>query len=108
MNYNVKSIKVFEKQFKKLYKKYPSLKSDLIKLVSSLKVDPFYGTSLGNNCYKIRMTISSKRKGKSGGARIITNIKISETNVYLLTIYDKKDKETISNKELSELLQQIS
>jgi hypothetical protein len=54
------------------------------------------------------MAITSKGKGKSGGARIITFVKISQTTVYLLSIYDKSDKENISDKELIELLQSIS
>ncbi|CAN5873801.1 hypothetical protein BH11BAC7_BH11BAC7_16560 [soil metagenome] len=29
---------------------------------------PQVGTSIGNNCYKIRLAISSKGKGKSGDA----------------------------------------
>ncbi|MBB6325010.1 hypothetical protein FHS59_000625 [Algoriphagus iocasae] len=54
------------------------------------------------------MIISSKRKGKSGGARVITFVKITETTVYLLSVYDKSDKETIKDSELKELLSQIN
>jgi hypothetical protein len=54
------------------------------------------------------MAISSKGKGKSGGSRIITFVKITETTVYLLSIYDKSDKETIKDSELKELLNQIN
>ncbi|WP_317045215.1 type II toxin-antitoxin system RelE/ParE family toxin [Algoriphagus halophilus] len=54
------------------------------------------------------MAISSKGKGKSGGARIITFVKITETTVFLLSIYDKSDKETIKDSELKELLNQIN
>lgn len=46
------------------------------------------------------MAIASKGKGKSGGARVITNLKVTETTVYLLTIYNKSDKENITDKEL--------
>lgn len=54
------------------------------------------------------MAISSKGKGKSGGARIITFVKITETTVFLLSIYDKSGKETIKDSELKELLNQIN
>lgn len=63
------------------------------------------GTPLGRNCYKIRLAVSSKGRGKSGGARIITNIVISEETVYLLSIYDKSEKENLTDKELLELLE---
>ena len=104
MSFNVKTIPVFERQAKRLSKKYISLKSELLYLVQELKENPETGTPLGNNCFKIRIAIASKGKGKSGGARIITNIAISEHNVYLLSIYDKSEKENISNKELKDLL----
>lgn len=107
MSYSVKSIEVFERQAKKLIKKYPSLKLELLTLIKELKEDPTQGTSLGKNCYKIRLAIKSKGKGKSGGARIITNIVVSDSSVYLLSIYDKSDKENITDKELKELLDLI-
>ncbi|MDR2206268.1 MAG: type II toxin-antitoxin system RelE/ParE family toxin [Flavobacteriaceae bacterium] len=104
MSYNVKTIDVFERQAKRLMKKYASLKSELRELVKELKKNPEQGTPLGKNCYKIRLSVASKGKGKSGGSRIITNIIIAEETVYLLSIYDKSDKDSISNKELYELL----
>jgi mRNA-degrading endonuclease RelE of RelBE toxin-antitoxin system len=107
MSYKIKTIAVFEKQAKRLSKKYLSLKSELITLVQSLKENPEQGISIGKNCYKIRISITSKGKGKSGGARIITNIVISEKTVYLLSIYDKSEKENLSNKEIEELLNDI-
>ena len=46
------------------------------------------------------MAITSKGKGKSGGARIITYIVNAEKEILLVSIYDKSEKETISNKEI--------
>lgn len=106
MNYNVKTIEVFEKQAKRLNKKYASLKNELLNLVIKLKEKPEEGTPIGSNCYKIRLAISSK--GKAGGARVIINIVIVEKNVYLLTIYDKSEKENLFPKELQDLLKDIS
>ena len=62
---------------------------------------------MGNNCFKIRLSIASKGKGKSGGGRIITFVKVLETTVYLLTIYDKSEQENINDKDLEELLKWI-
>ncbi|MGA9650395.1 type II toxin-antitoxin system RelE/ParE family toxin [Pedobacter sp.] len=57
---------------------------------------------------QIRIAIASKGKGKSGGARIITNFIVTDSTVYLLSIYDKSEKDNISDKELIELLAEIS
>jgi mRNA-degrading endonuclease RelE of RelBE toxin-antitoxin system len=107
MSYEVITIPKFEKELKSLAKKYPSLKSEFIALVYSLKVQPDQGFGLGNNCFKIRLAISSKGKGKRSGARIISFFKISSTTIYLLTIYDKSEKENITDKELEDLLKWI-
>ena len=74
MSFNLLTTSKFDKELKRLAKKYPSLKKEFSTLIFSLKENPTQGTSIGNNCYKIRLAIASKRKGKSGGARVITNI----------------------------------
>jgi mRNA-degrading endonuclease RelE of RelBE toxin-antitoxin system len=107
MSYSVKSTEVFEKQAKRLSKKYTSLKKELLQLVQELKEKPEQGTPIGKNCYKIRLAIASKSKGKSGGARIITNFVVTDSTVYLLSIYDKSEKENLTDKELNELLTYI-
>ena len=108
MQYEVKTISVFERQFKRLAKKYHSLKTDMKSLVSDLEKEPSIGTPLGKNCFKVRLSITSKNKGKSGGARVITHFIVNESNVYLLSIYDKSDKSSITDKELVELLNDLS
>ncbi|MCF8459319.1 MAG: type II toxin-antitoxin system RelE/ParE family toxin [Flavobacteriales bacterium] len=105
MSYEVLTIPPFDKQLKRLVKKYPSLRTEFSTFLDGLEVHPELGTSLGNNCRKIRLSIKSKGKGKSGGARIITNIVISEKVVYLLSIYDKSEKANLTDSELKELLQ---
>ncbi len=107
MNFEVSTIPNFDRQVKKLAKKFPSLKTDIFHLAESLRQNPEQGIGLGNNCYKVRMAISSKGKGKSGGARLITHLRITATTIYLLSIYDKSEKESISDKEIIELLEQL-
>lgn len=107
MSYNVLTIPPFDRQLKRLAKKYPSLKNEFAKLLESLERMPEQGTSLGNNCYKIRISIASKGKGKSGGARVITNFVISEETVFLLSIFDKSEKENLTDRELLELLKYV-
>lgn len=107
MSYEVIAIPNFKREIKKLVKKFPSLKNDFAQLLENLQEEPTQGTPLGNNCFKIRMAITSKGKGKSGGSRVITHLKVSHSAVYLLSIYDKSDQENISDKELKELLKEI-
>lgn len=107
MSYNVKTIGVFERQAKRLIKKYVSLKKELWVLVQELKENPEQGTAIGKGCFKIRIAIASKGKGKSGGARVIANFVVTQATVYLLSIYDKSEKENLSDKELMELLNSI-
>ena len=68
---------------------------------------PDKGTPIGNECFKIRLAIASKGKGKSGGARIITYLSVTDEMIVLLSIYDKSEKEDISDKELLKLLDQL-
>jgi mRNA-degrading endonuclease RelE of RelBE toxin-antitoxin system len=107
MNYKVKTIPGFDKAAKRLSKKFPSLEADLKLLADELSTAPDSGTSLGNNCYKVRLKIKSKGRGKSGGARVITYLYIEEATVYLLAIYDKGEKSAITDIEISRLLSEI-
>ena len=104
MSYNVKITRYFEYEAKPLLKKYASLKGELEKLGKVLSENPEKGTPLGNNLYKIRLAIASKGKGKSGGARVITYLKTEQGSVYLLSIYDKGKKNTLSDKEIKNIL----
>jgi mRNA-degrading endonuclease RelE of RelBE toxin-antitoxin system len=108
MKYFVKTTHEFESRLKRLLKKYPSLAIEYQDLVYSLKSDPLRGIPLGKGCYKLRLSIASKGKGKSGGARVIYYVHISKTTVHLLTIFDKSDQESIPRPELMELLAKIS
>lgn len=97
----------FSREFKDLAKKYKSIKEDLKILVTSLELNPTQGVPLGKDCYKIRLAISSKGKGKSGGARIITYLYRVKKKLYFLSIYDKSQKENISDKDRENLLKLI-
>jgi mRNA-degrading endonuclease RelE of RelBE toxin-antitoxin system len=104
MSYKLIVTPNFEKEAKSLFKKYKSLKNDLSALFTSLHENPNQGVSLGKDCYKIRMAITSKGKGKSAGARVITCIKVTRETLYLLSIYDKSSKEDITDNELMQLI----
>ena len=97
----------FQKQAKRLIKKFPSLKNEVLNLIESLKTEPQQGTSLGDGCFKIRLSIASKNKGKSGGARVISCVYVADKEVYLLSNYDKSERSTLTDKELKELIEWI-
>ena len=104
MNCNVLTIPQFEKDVKKLAKKFKAIKKDLSNLISDLEEEPTQGTSLGHGLYKLRLANSSIPTGKSGGFRVITYFIDDENNLYLLSIYSKTEKENISDEELKEAL----
>jgi hypothetical protein len=80
----------------------------LAEFANGLIDNPLQGTPVGHHCYKIRLAISSKGKGKSGGARVITHIHISATTVYLIAIYDKSEQDSISNKDILKLIREVT
>jgi len=103
MNYEIVTTEDFDKDVKPLAKKYHSFLDDLEKFKKELLANPEMGRKLGSNARKMRMSIASKNKGKRGGARVITcNVLINVTNteIYLLAIYDKGEQESISSKEI--------
>ena len=101
----------FKRQFRRLSKKYRSLIDDLEIFQKELQENPLQGVDLGSGVRKIRMTIASKGKGKSGGARVLTlNVLVGdiggrtepddtkgdeEIDVTLLTIYDKNEIDNV-------------
>lgn len=104
---NVTSTPDFKSNLKVLCKRYKSMKKDFGDFLEELEKNPFQGSELGKGLRKIRLAITSKGKGKSGGARVITVtaiVSVEETDVTLLTIYDKSDRETIKDSELKKML----
>ena len=104
---NILTIPEFDKNVKKLSKRFYKIKEDLTELIDELKNDPKLGTPLVNSCYKIRIANSSVPTGKSKGFRMITYHIDKENNLYLLSIYSKSDADTLTNTEILELLKGI-
>ena len=99
--------RTFEREAKRLIKKYRSLSAEIADLFESLEINPELGTPIGKNCFKIRLAIQSKGQGKRGGARVITCVLAIKEEVVLLSIYDKAEKEDISDLMLQQLLEAI-
>lgn len=107
MPFEVRTLPNFESNLKPLIKKYPSLKSELLKLIDVLEKNPMQGIPLGSDFYKIRLAIKSKGKGKSGGARVITAVKVVQQKVYLAAIYDKSEAGNITDGLLKMIAGQV-
>jgi len=109
MNYEIITTKTFKRDFKPLFKKYCSLIDDLEQFKNELLKNPDMGDDLGNNTRKIRMAVASKNKGKRGGARVITFdvvVDFNNTDIYLITIYDKGERGSITRRQIEQLKQE--
>lgn len=99
----------FDKEFKRLSKKYPSLSTDIKDWVNKLKLQPEDGTSLGSGLFKVRLSVKSKGKGKSGGIRIIKHIDCIvsqlEYQIVLVFIYDKSEIGNVDLKVLRKMIE---
>ena len=110
MNVTVNFLPEFLRQAKSLRKRYASFERDFKCFLDELEADPFMGTPLGKCVRKVRMTIHSKSKGKSGGVRILTfTVNTKEDGaiiVTLLSIYDKKNISNVSDKYIESLVKE--
>lgn len=97
----------FQKAFKRLKKKYHSLPEDFNKLLLSLTDNPFQGDELNDGMRKVRLSISSKNKGKRGGGRVIVKLTLKEERLSFLYIYDKSEIPTISDQFLNDIITKI-
>ena len=114
MKVTVRVSKSFKRQAKPLMKKFHSLSGELAQLENNLLDNPRLGTSIGQNSYKIRISVKSKGKGKSGGLRIVSHldteivgllvIEEESITVNLISIYDKNETASITDKELRDLI----
>ncbi len=100
MRYSVVSTSNFKKELKRLAKKYPSILNDVLMLIDTMEFEPMQGVSLGNHFYKIRLAVSSKGLGKSGGARVISYIKV------VTTLQSTAMKEQKANEQIKKGLRQ--
>jgi mRNA-degrading endonuclease RelE of RelBE toxin-antitoxin system len=94
----------FKKGLKHIAKKHKHILSDITSLIIQLSENPTLGTDLGKNVYKIRLAITGSSKGKSGGARIITYVKIIAQTVVLAEIYLKNEYDTADEDVIIEQL----
>ncbi len=97
----------FRAAYKKLKKRHKSLEQDFEHLLASLLQDPIQGVELEGGARKVRLAISSKGRGKSGGARVIIRVRIVADELQLLYIYDKADFGSISDVYLRDIMKRM-
>ena len=112
MSCKIRTSSKFDKDLKKLSKRYSSFRLDIMELATQLAENPFMGTDLGGGARKVRMRIRSKGKGKSGGARVITNtadviLKERKGKLTLMYIYDKSERSSVSDAFLLHLREKL-
>ena len=109
MNVEIRYHAQFLKDAKRLAKRYPSFKKDYVSFLDQLTKNPLLGVSLGKGVRKLRLAITSKGKGKSGGARVLTfvvDLKSDDSyEVTLLTMYDKEEIDNVSDTYIKYLLE---
>ncbi|RYY89799.1 MAG: hypothetical protein EOO15_05220 [Chitinophagaceae bacterium] len=103
--YKVIPTPAFLKEASKLQKKYPNIHRDFLELAEKLKIDPTSGNKhITKDLWKVRMMISDKASGESGAARVIIEVKVIDSEVYVLSVYDKSYIEDLTEKELKKLM----
>lgn len=97
----------FRAAFKKLKKRHRSLQQDFERLLASLLQNPIQGVELDDGVRKVRLAITSKGRGKSGGARVIIRVRIVVDELQLLYIYDKADYANVSDTFLRDVMKRM-
>ncbi|MCK5536388.1 MAG: addiction module toxin RelE [Bacteroidales bacterium] len=104
MNLNIISLDSFNKDIKRLFKKYKQIINDLKILKDILVKNPKQGVELGHNCFKIRLANSSIPTGKRSGFRVIYYYLDQQNNLFLMSIYSKSELDNISDEKIIEIL----
>lgn len=110
MSFKIITSEYVDKEIKRLSKRYKSFKADLIEFQQELLENPNQGVEIAPNIRKVRMAISSKGRGKSGGARVITfNALVSEVEgtLALLLIYDKADSSSVKINIIKDIIKEM-
>jgi mRNA-degrading endonuclease RelE of RelBE toxin-antitoxin system len=85
-------------------KKFTNIDDDLEPIISSLEKGELLGEVINglkiksqNHTYKVRVANSNTKAGKSNGYRLLYYVVKDDREIYLLTIYYKKDDIDIPN-----------
>lgn len=103
MTYNCQITDYFKKRLKKIAKKDPGLKGNLIETLINFKKEE--SISLGRGVYKLR--ISRSGGGKSGGYRLLVLVEENSRQLAPIFIYSKSARKNISLEEMNHHLEKI-
>ena len=101
---SIQETDTFAKAVKKLQKRFKNIEKDYDKFIDSIETTDNLGIDLGNGIYKVRIANSDKQTGKSSGYRLVSYLKLIDSTLYLMYIYDKSDLDTISEKQIDTLI----
>ena len=109
MNFEIITTADVDRTIKRLSKKYKGFDEDIRAFREDLKADPHQGVEIAPHIRKIRMAITAKGKGKSGGARVITFDALVEQGgkLYLLFIYDKAEASNVKMNVIKAIIKEL-
>ena len=110
MNFEIQTSSYFDAEAKRLAKRHRSFIEDLQDFRDSILKNPYQGTELSLGIRKVRLTIGSKGRGKSGGARVITFTYLVDEKdgvVILLLLYDKADASSIKMNVVRKIIKDL-
>lgn len=99
----------FDKEIERLGRKYPAVFDAVDELITQTEGNIRPGSrvpGVGATVYKARLPNRSARRGRRGGFRVIYYVKFPDL-VYLLTIYSKTEKDSISNAEIRRIVNTV-
>lgn len=104
INLRVSKTDYFNKLVKQLSKKYRNIETDIDNFIDNIQTIESLGVSIGKNVYKVRLQNTDNKKGKSGGYRFITYLKLVDKELILIYIYSKSDLENVDEKTIDKLI----
>ena len=110
MTFEIQTTSYFDAEAKRLAKRHRSFVDDLSDFRDNILNNPYQGTEISPGIRKIRMTITSKGRGQSGGARVITfTYMVNERDgvVILLLLYDKSDTSNIKMNVVRKIIKDL-
>lgn len=103
---NVALTSEFRKELKMLKKRYRNIRRDIEPIISELQRGNLLGTQISGmdySVFKVRVRNRDVKRGKSGGYRLIYQVK-SPDSILVLTLYSKSDIDNVTAQVLAEII----
>lgn len=100
---------VFKARLRTLAKRYRRIRADLEPLLEDLQQGNFVGDRIpqtGSLVFKVRLKNSDLQKGKSGGYRVIYQVR-DNTCVLLIVIYSKSDQDDFPTDQIRQIIADV-